>query len=157
MRVLDQQREDLDREIAKLVDCDDDWRGKLQVLQSAPGIGGVTATTLIAELPELGKLNRQAIASLVGLAPFNVDSGKYRGERHIKGGRASVRRALYMATLTARTHNPLIKAMAERLTKTGKPFKVVMTACMRKLLTILNTMARTGEKWRTPCPAIPTT
>ncbi len=151
MRVLDQQREDLDREIAKLVDCDDGWRGKLQVLQSAPGIGGVTATTLIAELPELGKLNRQTIASLVGLAPFNVDSGKYRGERHIKGGRASVRRALYMATLTARTYNPLIKAMAERLTKTGKPFKVVMTACMRKLLTILNTMIRNNEKWRMPC------
>jgi transposase len=157
MRLLDQQREDLDRAIAALIDRDDDWRDKLELLKTVPGVGNVTASTLVAELPELGKLNRQEIAKLVGLAPINHDSGKHRGERHIQGGRSSVRCVLYMATLTARTFNPLIKATAERLTRAGKPFKVVMTACMRKLLTILNTMARTGEKWRTPCPAIPTT
>lgn len=152
MRVLDQQREDLDREIAQMIDRDDDWRGRLQLLTSVPGVGDVTATTLIAELPELGKLNRGAIACLVGVAPLNRDSGNQRGERHIQGGRQSVRNALYMATLTARTFNPLIKSFAERLTKAGKPFKKVMTACMRKLLTILNVMVRTNEPWRTPCP-----
>lgn len=154
MRVLDQQREDLDREIARMIDRDDDWRGKLELLKTVPGVGDVTATTLIAELPELGKLNRKAIASLAGLAPMNHDSGKHRGERHIKGGRQSVRNVLYMATLTARTYNPLIKSMAERLTKAGKPFKKMMTACMRKLLTILNVMVRTKEKWRTPCAQV---
>ncbi|MBC8114433.1 MAG: IS110 family transposase [Candidatus Saccharimonas sp.] len=157
MRLLDQQREDLDREIATLIDRDDDWRSKLELLKTVPGVGDVTASTLVAELPELGRLNRQEIAKLVGLAPMNHDSGTMRGQRHIQGGRSSVRCVLYMATLTARTFNPLIKQMADRLTRAGKPFKVVMTACMRKLLTILNTMARTGEKWRTPCPAIQTT
>lgn len=157
MRVLDQQRADLDREIAKLIDRDDDWRGKLELLKTVPGVGNVTASTLVAELPELGKLNRQEIAKLVGVAPINHDSGKHRGERHIHGGRSTVRCVLYMATLTARTFNPLIKAMSDRLTKAGKPFKVVMTACMRKLLTILNTMVRTGEKWRTPCTKVQTT
>ena len=152
MRLLYQQREDLDREIATMIDRDDDWRCKLQLLKSVPGVGDVTATTLIAELPELGQLNRGQIACLVGVAPLNRDSGNQRGERHIRGGRQSVRNALYMATLTARSFNPLIKSMAERLTKAGKPFKKVMTACMRKLLSILNVMVRTNEKWRHPCP-----
>jgi len=107
--------------------------------------------------PEIGTLSGKAVAKLVGLAPINHDSGKHRGERRIVGGRSTVRCVLYMATLTARTFNPLIKATADRLTRAGKPFKVVMTACMRKLLTILNTMARTGEKWRTRCPVIQTT
>jgi transposase len=157
MRLLDQQREDLDREIASLIDRDEDWRGKLELLKTVPGVGDVTASTLVAELPELGKLNRQQIAKLVGLAPMNHDSGTIRGQRHILGGRSTVRCVLYMATLTARTFNPLIKQMADRLTRAGKPFKVVMTACMRKLLTILNTMARSGEKWRTPCLEMQTT
>lgn len=109
--------------------------------------------TLIAELPELGRLNRRQIAALVGVAPVNHDSGKHRGLRHIVGGRQSVRNVLYMATLTARTHNPLIRATAARLTKAGKPFKVMTTACLRKLLTMLNTMARNNEPWRTGCPA----
>ena len=104
-------------------------------------------------MPELGRLNRQAIAALVGVAPMNHDSGKHRGERHIIGGRQSVRNMLYMATLTARTYNPLIRAMAQRLTAAGKPFKVMMTACLRKLLTLLNTMVRNNEPWRTQCPA----
>ena len=111
-------------------------------------MGAATAATLIAELPELGALNRQQIAALVGVAPMNRDSGTLSGARHITGGRKSLRNLLYMATLTARTHNPTIRSMAERLSKAGKPFKVMMTACMRKLLTILNAMARTGQGWR---------
>ena len=114
------------------------------------------ATTQIAELPELGQLNRQEIAALVGVAPMNRDSGKQRGQRHITGGRRSVRNVLYMATLTARTHNPLIRAMARRLTQAGKPFKVMMTACLRKLLTILNTMVKNNEPWRAGCENHPT-
>ena len=153
MRVLDQQREDLEREIAELLDRDDDWRGKLQLLESVPGVGAVTASALIAELPELGQLNRRAIAALVGVAPFCSDSGQHRGQRHIKGGRPALRSVLYMATLTARTFNPLIRAAAQRLTRAGKPFKVMMIACMRKLLTMLNTMVRTRRPWRAPEPA----
>lgn len=152
MRVLEQQREDLEREIAGLLDRDDDWRGKLQLLKSVPGVGEVTASALIAELPELGQLNRQAIAALVGVAPFCSDSGRHRGPRHIKGGRPALRSVLYMATLTARTFNPLIRAVAERLTRAGKPFKVMMIACMRKLLTMLNTMVKTWQPWRAPTP-----
>jgi transposase len=97
-------------------------------------------------------LNRQQIAKLVGVAPMNRDSGKHRGERHITGGRASVRKSLYMAALSARNWNPTIHAFAERLKAAGKPFKVVITACMRKLLTILNTMLRNNQPWRTLCP-----
>src|SRR3954471_12498548 len=104
--------------------------------------------------PELGALNRQQIAALVGVAPMNRDSGTMRGQRHIAGGRKPVRDMLYMATLTARSHNPLIKSMATRLSKAGKPFKVMMTACMRKLLTMLNVMIRTKQPWRsTTCRA----
>ena len=150
MRVLERQRADLEREIAQLLDRDDDWRGKLQLLKSVPGVGAVTAAALIAELPELGQLNRRAIAALVGVAPFCSDSGKHRGPRHIRGGRPALRSVLYMATLTARTFNPPIRALAERLTRAGKPFKVMMIACMRKLLTMLNTMVRTGRPWHAP-------
>ena len=148
VRRLEEELTELHKEVAELIDRDDDWRGKLKLLKSVPGVGDQTAATLIAELPELGKLNRQQIAALVGVAPMNHDSGKHRGERHITGGRQSVRNILYMATLTARTYNPLIRAMATRLTKAGKPFKVMMTACLRKLLTMLNTMVRNNEQWR---------
>ncbi len=150
VKALQKQLEQIEAEILKLIDRDDDWRRRFEVLKSTPGIGDATAATLVAELPELGQLNRQAIAALVGVAPMNRDSGRDRGQRHITGGRHSVRRMLYMATLTARTWNPTIKAFAQRLTAAGKPFKVVMTACMRKLLTILNTMVRNNELWRTP-------
>ena len=151
LRTLDRELKSVEARVAELLDRDDDWRGKLQLLKGVPGVGDATAATLIAELPELGQLNRQQIAALVGVAPMNRDSGKQRGQRHIAGGRQSVRNVLYMATLTARTHNPLIRAMAGRLTRAGKPFKVMMTACLRKLLTILNTMVRNNEPWRTPC------
>jgi transposase len=153
MRLLERQRDDLEREIAELLDRDDDWRGKLALLKTAPGVGDTTAAALLAELPELGQLNRQQVAALVGVAPFCNDSGKHRGQRHIRGGRPALRSVLYMATLTARTFNPLIRALAQRLTRTGKPFKVVMIACMRKLLTVLNTMLKTGRPWRSPQPA----
>ena len=152
VKALDKQLVQIEAEILDLIDRDDDWRRRFDVLKSAPGVGDATAATLVAELPELGRLSRQAIAALVGVAPINRDSGTQRGQRHIAGGRHSVRRMLYMATLTARSWNPTIKAFAQRLAAAGKTFKVVMTACMRKLLTILNTMVRNNETWRTTCP-----
>jgi len=124
------------------------WCHKVALLESTPGIGSVTTFSLLAKLPELGTLNRQQIAALVGLAPFSDDSGKRHGIRYIRGGRADVRCALYMATLSAKTHNPPIKAMYERLTQAGKPFKLAMTACMRKLLTILNALLKKNEAWK---------
>ena len=149
-KVLDQLTKELrsiDNEIAKLIKSDDGWRGKSELLQSTPGVGEVTAVTLIAEVPELGELNRQKIASLVGVAPFNHDSGTLRGKRAIFGGRRAVRSVLYMAALSARRHNPVIKAFADRLAAQGKLPKVVLTACMRKLLVILNTMVKTKQSW----------
>jgi transposase len=147
LRQLDRQIQDLERQIAKRIENDDDWRGKVQLLQSVPGVGPVVASTLVAELPELGKINRQEIAALVGLAPFDRESGKWKGKRTCYGGRAEVRSTLYMATITAKRCNPIIQALAERLEAAGKAFKVVMVACMRKLLTILNTIAATGQTW----------
>ena len=131
----------------QLVQVDDPWKEKLDLLSSAPGVGQVTALTLLADLPELGRLNRQEIAALTGVAPFNRDSGQFRGKRSIFGGRASVRNVLYMAALTARRFNPVIKAFADRLEAAGKPFQVMLTACMRKLLVILNTMLKTSTPW----------
>ena len=117
------------------------------LLQSASGIGPSTSAMLIAELPELGQLDRRRIAALVGVAPFNCDSGKLRGKRIIFGGRAQVRRALYMGTLTATRHNPLIRGFYQRLLAAGKAKKLALVACMRKLLTILNAMVRSGKPW----------
>jgi transposase len=150
IRLLDQQREDLDREIAKLIESDDDWKNRRDLLASVPGVGNTTASQLVADLPELGKLNRQQIAALVGVAPVNRDSGAMRGRRSIHGGRANVRCGLYMATLAAMRFNPTIRTFAQRLSAAGKAFKVVMIACMRKLVTILNIMVRNNEPWRTP-------
>lgn len=146
--LLEGQIEQLDREIGKLVESDDDWRNRRDLITSVPGVGPVTANTLVAELPELGKLNRQQIAALVGVAPMNFDSGKMRGKRAIRGGRASVRCALYMAAFCASKYNPLIKAFVRRLIDDGKAFKVAITAAMRKLLTILNCMIRNNQRWR---------
>jgi transposase len=150
IRLLDQQREDLDREIARLIESDDDWRNRREILTSVPGVGQTTASQLVADLPELGKLNRQQIAALVGVAPLNRDSGTMRGHRSIFGGRADVRKGLYMATVSAMRCNPLIKPFAQRLIDAGKAFKVAMIACMRKLVTILNVMVRNNEHWRVP-------
>ena len=155
LRMLGRQIAGLEKAIAKLVESDDAWRAKRDVLESVPGIGSTTSTTLIAELPELGQLNRQQIASLVGLAPFNHDSGQFRGQRRIRGGRTDLRNVLYMATLTAQRCNDKLRAFAQRLHEQGKPFKVVITACMRKLLTILNVMVRDGAHWAPPHPSVP--
>src|SRR5262249_6566596 len=124
------------------------WREQEDLLRSVPGVGRVMTATLLAELPELGKLNRKQIAALVGVAPLNRDSGTYRGKRMIWGGRASVRAALYMAALVASRHNPAIRTFYERLCAAGKAKKLALTACMRKLLTMLNAMARSKTTWR---------
>ena len=145
---LDKCIRKLDDDLEKRLRNSPLWCEKATLLESAPGVGQVTTFTLLARLPELGQLNRQAISALVGLAPFNDDSGKRRGARYIRGGRADVRCALYMATLSAIKHNQPIKAMYERLTASGKPFKLAMTACMRKLLTILNAMLKKNQAWK---------
>ena len=124
------------------------WKEKVKLLKAVPGVWKVTIFALLARLPELGQFNRQQFAALVGVAPFNDDSGKRRGQRYIRGGRCEVRCVLYMATLTARRWNPAIKAFFERLTAAGKPYKVAMTACMRKLLTILNVIMKNGAAWK---------
>ena len=137
----------IEKAILQLVESNDDWRGRFKRLKSVPGVGAQTAATLMAELPELGRLNRQQVAALVGVAPFNRDSGQFQGRRTIWGGRGSVRNVLYMAALSAKKHNPVIQAFAARLLSKGKPPKLVLTACMRKLLVILNAMLRSGEDW----------
>lgn len=137
----------IEKELSELVESDDQLQCRSRTLQTVPGVGAVTAATLVAELPELGRLQRQEISALVGVAPFNRDSGKFHGRRTIWGGRAAVRGALYMATLTARRFNPVIRAFAQRLEAAGKPFKVVMVACMRKLLVILNAMIKNNSAW----------
>jgi transposase len=151
---LDKQIQKLEKDLLALIKADPQWQAKADLMHSVPGVAQGTSSTLLAELPELGQLNRREIAALVGLAPFNRDSGRFRGKRAIWGGRATVRSALYMAALTAKRRNPVIQAFAERLEAAGKPFKVVITACMRKLLIILNTLLKTNTPWRTPCLAI---
>ena len=148
LKLLGQQLEQLDQAIAELIQSDDDYRDKDQMLQAVPGLGPVTSATLLGELPELGNLNRQEISALVGVAPFNRDTGTLTGRRCICGGRSAVRAVLYMATLAASRCNPIIRAFADRLTRRGKPFKVVLTACMRKLLIILNTMVKNHTPWQ---------
>ena len=143
---------ELDQQLKKLVQGSARWQVKDQILQSTPGIGPVVSALLLAQLPELGTLNRQQISKLVGVAPLNRDSGQQRGSRHIYGGRANVRRVLYMAVLTASRCNPMIKAFYERLRARQKPFKVAITACMRKLLTIINFMMRDGTSWKSAPP-----
>ena len=147
IETIDKDLNRIDKAIIQLVESNDDWRGRYERLKSVPGVGAQTAATLMAELPELGRLNRQQVASLVGVAPLNRDSGQFRGRRKIWGGRATVRSGLYMAALSAKKHNPIIRAFAARLLAKGKPPKVVLTACMRKLLVILNAMLRSGESW----------
>jgi len=139
---------ELDKQLKALLQSSAPWQAKDKILQSVPGIGPVTSFSVIADLPELGTLNRQKISKLVGVAPLNCDSGQQRGTRHIYGGRAQVRRALYMATLTALRWNPVIKEFYERLCANQKPFKVAITACMHKLLNIINVMVRDSTTWK---------
>lgn len=138
---------ELDAQLKSLLKTAPEWQVKDQILQSTPGIGGVVSSSLIADLPELGRLSRQAISKLVGVAPLNNDSGPKRGTRHIFGGRAHVRRILYMAAFNAIRWNPVIKEFFARLVAHHKPYKVAITACMRKLLTILNMMVRNNTEW----------
>jgi transposase len=144
---LEKRLEELDRELHDLLKKSPIWREKDDLLRSVPGVGPVLATTLLAELPELGSLNRKKIAALVGVAPFNCDSGKMHGKRAIWGGRASIRAVLYMATLSAIRCNPVIHTFYDRLTRAGKEAKVALVACMRKLLTILNAMLHNLKHW----------
>ena len=138
----------LDDELRQFIDQNPTWHATDDLLQSTPGVGPITAMTLVAELPELGQLDRQEIAALVGVAPMNRDSGRKRGKRRTQGGRARVRSVLYMAALSASRFNPVIRAFYENLMQRGKEHKVALTACMRKLLVILNTMVKNREPWR---------
>lgn len=145
---LQNQLDDLDGDLGRTVKSSPVWREKENLLRSVPGIGAVTAQMLLAELPELGTLSRQKIAALVGVAPLNRDSGKMRGRRMVWGGRKHVRSALYMATLVATRYNPVIRTFYQRLRAAGKLAKVALTACMRKLLTILNAMLKNHTVWQ---------
>ncbi len=146
---LTQKLEKLDEEIDRFIQSSSLWKEKDAILQSAPGVGRVTSSTLLGMLPELGTLNRQEIAALVGVAPVNKDSGRRKGKRRIFGGRAAVRRVLYMAALAATKCNPKIRKFYQHLLKQGKEKKVALTACMRKLLVILNAMLHSMQPWRT--------
>lgn len=138
----------LEVSIQTLINQQPNLQARAEIIDSVPGIGPVTACTLVAELPELGKLNRQKIAALAGLAPFNEDSGAKKGRRKIFGGRANIRAPLYMAALSAAKHNPVIRAFYQSLIKRGKQEKVALTACMRKLIVIVNALVRKGEVWQ---------
>jgi len=144
---LEDRLKELDEKLKQQLQCSSVWQQKDKVLQSVKGIGFVTSMSLLAECPELGQLNRHQIAKLAGVAPLNRDSGQQRGSRHIWGGRAQVRRKLYMATLAAIRSNPVIKAFYQRLLDRNKLKKVAIVACMRKLLTIINVMVRENKVW----------
>jgi len=146
--ILKEEKKRLDEQIRQFLKEQKAWQAQTEILSSAPGVGMVTSATLLAELPELGKLDRKKIAALVGVAPMNYDSGKKRGYRKTKGGRTEVRSVLYMSTLVATRYNPLIQAQYQQLLKRGKEKKVALTACMRKFLTILNAMARDQQPFR---------
>ena len=147
LRMIDQQVEDLDREIAKLIESDGDWTNKARIIDSVPGIGPDTANQLVVQMPELGKLNRQQIAKLAGLAPLNCDSGEHRGQRRIRGGREDVRTCLYMAAFNARQKSERFRRFFDGLVARGKLYKIAMAACMRKLLTVINQMVKTNTHW----------
>jgi transposase len=139
-----------DADLGALIRASPAWLEREDLLRSVPGVGPVVARTLLAELPELGRLDRRAVAKLVGVAPLNQDSGAWRGRRAVRGGRAPVRAAMYMAALVAARHNPVVRAFYARLLAAGKPKKVALVACMRKLLTILNHLLRSGQRWEAP-------
>ena len=148
IEVINKDIKAIDKAMLSLVQSDDDWRNKFDKIKEVTGIGPQTATTLVAEMPELGQVNRQEAAALVGVAPFNRDSGQFKGRRMVWGGRRSVRNALYMAALSAKKHNPVIREFAARLYAKGKPPKVVITACIRKLVVILNAMLKANQSWQ---------
>lgn len=147
LKTVDRQIESLDKQVRKLIDSDDDMSRKDRIIRSVPGVGPVLSATLLASLCEIGRVDRQQISALVGVAPYNCDSGRFKGKRTIRGGRAPVRNVLYMATLAAIRCNPVIRRFAQRLRAAGKLSKVVIVACMRKLTTILNAMLRDDLEW----------
>jgi transposase len=147
IRWLERRVADVDRDLDATIQASPLWRTKENLLRSVPGVGPVLSRTLLADLPELGHLNRRQIAALVGVAPLARDSGTFKGKRLVWGGRAPVRAALYMGALVASRYNPTIRAFYRRLLDRGKPKKLALTACMRKLLTILNAMMRSNTPW----------
>ena len=144
---LEQERNNLDADLSDQIRQSPVWREKDDLLRSVPGVGQQVSLTLLANLPELGTLSRKQVAALVGMAPFSRDSGPHRGRRTVWGGRATVRATLYMGALVATRCNPIIREFYQRLLTAGKPKKVALTACMRKLLTILNSMVKNNEHW----------
>ena len=144
---LEQELNDLDKDLRKTLRRSPVWREKDDLLRSVPGVGEQLSLSILAYLPELGTLNRKQIAALVGVAPFNRDSGPRRGRRSVWGGRIRLRAALYMGALVASRCNPVLRAFYQRLLAAGKPKKLALTACMRKLLTILNAMAKSSQHW----------
>ena len=150
IRWLKQQIDDLDKDISELIRSSPIWRAQEDLLRSVPGVGPVLSSTLLTHLPELGSLNRSQVAALVGVAPMNRDSGAFRGKRTVWGGRTAIRSALYMAALVSARYNPVIKTFYLRLRAAGKPAKVALTACMRKLLVILNSMLSNRTRWDPP-------
>ena len=150
---LDQELSELDGELRQTILSSPVWREKDELLRSVPGVGNQVSMTLLADLPELGSIGRKQIAALVGVAPFSRDSGRHRGRHTTWGGRARVRAVLYMGALVAARRNPVIRQFYQRLLAAGKPKKLALTACMRKLLTMLNSMAKTGKHWDPITPA----
>ncbi|MBI1910358.1 MAG: IS110 family transposase [Deltaproteobacteria bacterium] len=144
---LKKRIEEVEKDLESRIKASPIWREKEAIMRSVPGVGPILSLTLLAELPELGTLSHKKISSLVGLAPFNCDSGKFKGKRRIWGGRAKVRTALFMATMAATRFNPIIRSFYQRLLLAGKPFKVAITACMHKLLIILNAMMHHRSLW----------
>ncbi len=145
---LKQRLKEIESQIKSAVAINENWKPKMDLLTSVPGIGEVVAVTLISSLPELGTISHKSISYLVGVAPLNRDSGKFRGKRRIWGGRARIRSVLYMAALVAVRFNPVIKAFYERLLNKGKLKKVALTACMHKLLIVLNAMMKNNQAWQ---------
>jgi transposase len=137
----------IENELVECINNDDDWKHKAQILESVPGVGAVTAANLLAELPELGQINRAQAAALVGVAPFADDSGPRSGKRHVRGGRADLRSTLYMTTLSLIRCNPVFQTFHKRLKEAGKPYKLIAIACIRKLLNILNSMIKSNTPW----------
>jgi transposase len=155
IRWLERRVSDVDDDLGTAIEASPVWRVAEDLLRSVPGIGPTTARTLLAELPELGRLDRRAIAALVGVAPFNCDSGQYRGQRHIWGGRATVRATLYMAAVSATRHNPILATFYRRLRDLGKAPKVALVAVMRKLLTMVNAMMKHQCRWNAKAASTP--
>jgi transposase len=152
IRWLEARLKERDRDLDRKLRGSPLWQEKEDLLRGVPGVGPVLCATLLAELPELGRLDRREVAKLAGVAPLNHDSGRLRGQRTVWGGRAPVRAALYMATLSAVRFNPALKAFYRRLRSAGKPPKLALTAAMRKLLVILNAMLKHRTPWSPPCP-----